>query len=147
MRSPVVRVGVVYGLLGAVIAVAVQIALGVTNVNQVLFAGAETIIRVTSFVVRLALYLLAGRAAAATTGKISSGVLAGLVAGVISGLAANIVALVFFSPVGKVPYDLLIQALVIVASVALLALDIGLAVGGGAIGGVLGRRAHQHTRA
>lgn len=145
MRSPVVRVGLAYGLLSAVIAVGMQIALGVTNVNQVLFEGAETVIRVTSYVASLVLYLLAGRAAAAMTGKTSSGVLAGLVAGVISGLAVTIVALVFFSPVGKVPYDLLIQVLVIVASVEVLAFDVGLGVGGGAIGGLLGRRAHRHV--
>jgi len=146
MRSPVVRVGLVYGLLGAILAVGAQTVIGVTNVHQV-FDGAVTILRVTAFVVGLVLYLLAGRAATATTGKISSGVVAGLLAGLISGLVGNIFALVFFSPVGRVPYDLLIQGLVIAASVAFLALDVALGAGVGAIGGVWGRRAHGHGAA
>ena len=143
MRNPVVRAGLLYGALGALWAMAVPIGLD----DYRLFAGAAGNVQVIAFFVGLAFSLLAGRAASAQTGLIGSGALAGLLVGLITGLVGEGFSLIVYSPVGRVPYDTLIQALAVMASLVVIILDVGLGAGAGALGGLLGRWAHQRGAA
>lgn len=143
MRNPAARVGLVYGLIGIVFAVVEQAILHVTDADPA-FGQASNVIRVAFIVLISVLALLAGRAATAESGKVGSGAVAGLLTGLIAGLVANTIALVLFRPP---PAFVFFQILAVLASVELVALHMALGAGAGAIGGLIGHKAHRRAAA
>jgi hypothetical protein len=109
--------------------------------------------------VELALFFLAGRAAAARTGSVGAGALAGLLAGAIAGLVGAVIgvvrtvldpgairdAAIKSNPAAdpRVLTDQVIIVSGVVGAIIGLLFILGVSAGAGALGGLLGRRNYQ----
>ncbi len=171
MRHPVVRAGLIFGLIVGVLraadlgaGVAVELVFGNQLSDPQIFASQALpyllLISLASFLlffVALALYLLAGVFAARETGGVGSGSIAGLIAGAIAGvIGAAITIGVYASGLNPTTSSLTTPAdpsastvlliFAIMSSVVGIALDIGFGAGMGALGGLIGKSAYEKGR-
>jgi drug/metabolite transporter (DMT)-like permease len=152
MGNPAVRTGLIYGLIAGVFG-AINTVLSITGVTKSL--GFAALLGFAFFIIGILIYLLAGRAAAAQTGKVSSGAIAGLVTGVVGGLIGLLLALVQYfvapgsinSALGSASTAGLSSAVLLTAVIigAIIGLGIALGIGAllGALGGLMGRGAYR----
>ena len=146
--SPALRQGLIFGVILAVVEIAFSF------LSQIIALG--LLGSIIALVIYLVFGILAGRRASALTGKVGTGVLAGFLAGLIASVISSIVSIILtLTNIDAIRQNaqqianqqglhitytnaLVIQS-VILALVFVIILSALIALGGGAIGGYIGR--------
>jgi hypothetical protein len=154
---PILINGLIYGVLVLVVSL---ISDGLSLVGVKLTDPATALVASgVILLVELALFFLAGRAAAAKTGSVGAGALAGLLAGTIAGIVGAVISIVrtVLDPGAirdaavkanpavnpSVLTDQVIIVTGIVSAIIGLLFILGIGAGAGALGGLLGRQKYQ----
>lgn len=162
MKNPAMRYGLIFGVILAVLGVANSVRSLVTgayaNAGSGTVDAAGTLIGLALLVIGIVLYLLAGRSAAAQTGRVGTGAVAGLIAGLVSSVVGAIVliAIVLGAPVPSIPasatgtltqdqFATIYRGAAIGGAIVSIAFAAGIGAGLGALGGLMGKSAYEKT--